>query len=270
MKGKLLSIYKPVGVSSFKALGELKKKYNTKKVGHMGTLDPLAKGVLAVAVGEATKLIPYVVTEPKEYECEITFGIETDTLDAEGLTEDIVAEQVDFASDDLNAVLKGFKGRYDQVPPVYSAVHIDGKRAYDLARKGKIKEGDLKSREVECFEIELISFELPVVKLRLVVGSGFYVRSLVRDVARELKVKAYMSGLKRTKVGEFKGEGEMNVEEVLVNHSRVDLDEEDFKKVRNGVEIAGSGDLVLGYYNNELVAILRGEDSVLKVVKNLL
>lgn len=270
MKGKLLSIYKPVGVSSFRALGELKKQYDTKKVGHMGTLDPLAEGVLAVAVGEATKLIPYVVTEPKEYECEITFGIESETLDAEGLDDNVVAEEVHFSQDDLEAALGSFVGKYDQVPPIFSAVHIDGKRAYDLARKGEIKEGDLKSREVECMEMEILKFELPVVVLRLVVGSGYYVRSLVRDLARELGVKAYMSGLKRTKVGGFEGEGEMDFEKVLVEHTRIDLSEEDFKLVRHGMEIRGQGELVLGYYQDELVAILKAEGSGLKVVKNLL
>lgn len=275
MKGKLLSIYKPVGVSSFKALGELKKKYDTKKIGHMGTLDPLAEGVLAVAVGEATKLIPYVVTEPKEYECEITFGIESVTLDAEGIpdSERLNLIEYDFGLQDIEAVLRDFVGKYDQVPPIYSAVHIDGKRAYDLARKGEIKEGDIKPREVECFEIEVIKFELPVVVLRLVVGSGFYVRSLVRDLARALEVKAYMSGLKRTKVGNFEGEGEMNLEDVLVEHDRIDLTQGDFKKVRNGNSIKADSDLdglVLGYYEKDLVAILMSDGSGLKVVKNLL
>lgn len=274
MKGHFYSLYKPVGVSSFKALGELKKKYDTRKVGHLGTLDPLAEGVLAVAVGEATKLIPYVVTEPKVYECEIYFGLSTPTLDREGLDlHDLPVLEQSFSEGELEGALQHFVGEIDQVPPKFSAVHVNGERAYKLARKGE--EVKIKSRKVECFDLNLIYFDWPVAKIQLSVGNGFYVRSLVRDLALELDSEAFMLSLKRLSVGEFKNEGEMEVEKVLVEHDRVDLNEEEFKKIRNGIKINNNDDyqgLVLAYYKEELVAILESveDGKMLKVIRNLL
>lgn len=285
-KNWLGAIWKPKGVSSFKVLGELKKDFGTRKVGHMGTLDPLASGVLPVAVGKYTKLIPYVNLLPKVYEVEITFGVPSQTLDAEGVSseelEDLRSKdwEPEFSEDDILKVVRGMIGKVEQVPPVFSALKIDGVRAYKLAREGS--DVEMKARQVECFGVDLLKvfkFEgLWKACLRVTCGKGYYVRSFVRDLCAELGVDGYMSELVRTQVGEFK-KNSMEVSDwksVLDVAGFVDLNLEEVERFRNGLEVVRQVDFEgtgVGMFEGGPVCILESEmvddKFILRVKKNI-
>jgi tRNA pseudouridine55 synthase len=287
------SVWKPKGISSFKVLGDVKKYFGTKKVGHMGTLDPLASGVLPVAVGKYTKLIQYVNLLPKEYEAEITFGVSSDTLDAEGVMESNLDKvrglDVEFGLGEVEKVLEGMVGEVQQVPPRFSALKIDGKRAYELARGDE--EFEMKSRQVECFGLKVVDFEevdgLWKLSLRVSCGKGYYVRSLVRDVCAELGVEGYMSELVRLRVGGFTesnsvrfGDDEIDLmvdwSEVLKGCEFLELSKFEVDEFRNGRSVDCSLDhfgVVIGFYEGEPVSILEvvedGGNMILKVKKNI-
>jgi len=251
MKGSFYALYKPVGISSFKYIAQFKRENEIKKIGHMGTLDPLAEGILPVATEEATRLIQYADLLPKVYECEIYFGAQSKTLDREpflnedGSLGDLPKCEQNFDKLQLEEKLSKYLGKIKQRPPIFSAVYIDGKRAYDLARKGKIEETQIKEREVECFEISLIDFVWPVARIHLKVGKGFYVRSLIRDLAKDLEAPAFMLSLRRLQVGVFKGKssegglGEIDLswQKVLQNQTVLELSETESRDLRNGKPI---------------------------------
>lgn len=185
-----------------------------KKVGHAGTLDPLASGVLVIAVGrESTKRIDQVVKKEKEYIATVKLGQTSETDDAEGVRDDdLIAENLKgIGRDHIEKVLARFIGHIKQVPPVFSAIKVKGKTAYKLARQGK--DPKLEPREVEIKEIELLDFQWPFIKIRVVTGPGVYIRSLARDIGNELGVGAYMSDLERTRVGEYTKEKSFTIEE---------------------------------------------------------
>lgn len=281
-----------MGISSFKILGEVKKKFGTKKVGHMGTLDPLAEGILPFAVGKYTKLIQYVNLLPKVYVAEVTFGVDSETLDAEGVAVDdlnVVRGSVnleDFDADEIDKVLSSMVGMIDQVPPVFSALKIDGVRAYDLARKGK--EVEMRSRKVECFGLSLLALVeddgLVKARVRVECGKGYYVRSFVRDMCAELGVKGFMSGLVREKVGSFDVENCLHVgfefgdisedldwENILSSDfERLELSESEVLRLKNGLSIEKEFDgFGIGVFGGEPVSLISGENGVVKVVKNV-
>lgn len=195
-----LVIDKPRDMGSTQVVSLTRRLFNAKKNGHCGTLDPFATGVLPIAFGEATKLVPYVTDGPKEYEFIIQWGAETDSGDSEG---QVVAESENYPSRaEIAAVLLDFRGKIKQVPPIYSAIHINGQRAYDLARAGK--EVVIPEREVEIYELELLA-ELPEHQARFRVGcsKGTYVRTLGQDIARRLGTFGFLRELRRTKCGNF-------------------------------------------------------------------
>ena len=194
----LLLLDKKSGLSSFDSLTRVKKTFATGKVGHTGTLDRFACGLLVVLVGRAVKLAFLFENLAKEYYGEIFFGAETDTLDPEGS----VIAQAPFPSPRaVEAVLGGFRGEILQSPPVYSAIHVNGRRAHELARAGKAPE--MKKRPVTIFELEILSWTPPVAKMRFLVSSGTYIRSLARDIALAAGSRGHLLALKRTKVGPF-------------------------------------------------------------------
>jgi tRNA pseudouridine55 synthase len=212
----IIAINKPIGPTSFDIVAKVRKITNTKKVGHAGTLDPLASGVLVVAVGrEDTKKISSIVEKEKEYVAEVTLGEESSTDDNEG--EKLLINGSVPELGDIKAVLLHFIGEIYQVPPIFSAMKINGKRAYKLAREGK--EVEMKSRKVEIKEIELLEYTYPILKIRVVTGPGVYIRSLARDIGRELGTGAYMSGLIRTRVGEFTIDKAKTIEEFEKKYS---------------------------------------------------
>jgi tRNA pseudouridine55 synthase len=198
----LLLLNKEPGLTSFDALRGVKRAFNTGKVGHTGTLDKFASGLLAVLVGKAVKLAPYTGLGEKEYLAVIRFGAETDTLDPEGA---VIAEAPLPSREELEAALPRFRGEILQAPPAYSAVHVGGERAYELARSGKAPE--MKKRPVTIHRLELLSFEAPEAAIRAVVSSGTYIRSLARDLALAAGSRAHLKSLTRTRIGGFTLEG---------------------------------------------------------------
>ncbi|MCX6781369.1 MAG: tRNA pseudouridine(55) synthase TruB [Candidatus Magasanikbacteria bacterium] len=200
-EGSIIALYKPVGPSSNQMLTKVKRAINIKKIGHAGTLDPLASGILVVGIGrEATKQLWKPEFGEKEYETVITLGAYSTTDDSEGektlqlVTEIPTREMVE-------TVINKFVGSFIQQPPTFSALKINGVPAYSLARKGKMV--TLGGREVTIHSIELLSYEWPYIALRVHCDSGTYIRSLARDVGAELNVGGFMSSLVRTRVGPF-------------------------------------------------------------------
>ena len=196
-----LNIYKPLGISSFAVVKKIKKYFKLNKIGHGGTLDPLAEGVLPIAVGKATKLISFIYSDIKEYEFEIKWGEQTTTDDAEG--EILYCSSFVPSEKEIKKALGDFKGEILQKPPKASAIKIDGQRAYKLLREDK--NFDLKEKKVYLYSSEIISSlsTKNTTKIKIKCGKGFYVRSFARDIAEILNTKGHVFSLKRTKVGKF-------------------------------------------------------------------
>jgi tRNA pseudouridine55 synthase len=197
----LILLDKPAGQTSFQALSNLKRTLGTRRVGHAGTLDKFAEGLLVVLTGRMTRLAGLAAAMDKEYLAVVTFGRQTDTLDPEGT---VVSEGPMPTREALEAVLPSFLGRMMQVPPAYSAVHVGGRRAYEAARKGQ--EVTLAPREVVIHSLRLVSFIPPAATLDVVCSKGTYIRSLARDVASRLSTCAFVSQLRRTRIGGFRVE----------------------------------------------------------------
>jgi tRNA pseudouridine55 synthase len=187
------------------------------KVGHAGTLDPLATGLLILCTGKATKQIEIYQAEEKEYVATIKLGATTPSFDLE--TEEDSQNDCSFVTEEIfKTAVKKFIGEIEQVPPVFSAVKVNGKRAFNYARKGETLE--LKPRKIVIRNIELISFQLPTAEIKVVCSKGTYIRSLARDIGEELKCGAYLTGLKRTRIGEYKVENAMTVTDFIENLNR--------------------------------------------------
>ena len=195
-----LNIYKPLNISSFAIIRRIKKKFNIDKIGHGGTLDPLAEGILPIAVGKTTKLIPFINSDVKEYEFEIKWGEQTSTDDREGK----IIERTDNIPtlENIKIKLKEFRGIIIQKPPKASAKKIKGQRAYNLLRQNI--DFELGEKNVQIFETKIINWENELItKIKIKCGKGFYVRSFARDLAEKLDSKGHVHSLKRTQVGKF-------------------------------------------------------------------
>ncbi len=209
----LMVINKPMDWTSFDVVAKVRNILNVKKVGHTGTLDPKATGVLVLCIGKGTKLVQDLTGLDKEYQCEITLGATSNTDDQEGELKPVEgANEVPIT--DIENILKEFTGTFEQMPPQFSAKKIGGKKAYELARKGK--KAELKPAEIIVHTIELLDYKWPILKLKVHCGKGFYVRSLARDIGEKLEVGGYLSALKRTKVGHFTIENAIGIEEADV------------------------------------------------------
>lgn len=197
-----LILDKPRGPTSFKAMRTAQRVLGVRTAGHGGTLDPMASGVLVVLIGEATKLSALVMDHDKVYQAEITFGVGTDTLDAEGaVTAEVGVEPGAVTRERLEAVLPRFVGDVMQVPPRYSALKVGGRTHMSRARAGE--EFAVEARPARCDFIEILALEPPRVRLEVTCGKGYYVRSLARDVGQALGLPAHLSALRRTRVGSF-------------------------------------------------------------------
>ncbi len=195
-----LILDKPEGVTSTQAVGICRRIFNAQKTGHGGTLDPLASGILPLAFGEATKTVGYVMEADKDYVFTIRWGSSTTTQDREG--EVTGTSDVRPAAAAIAATLATFIGEIDQVPPQFSAIKVNGERAYDLARDGETVE--LASRKVNLFAAELVDCPSPdLAVIRVTCGKGFYIRALVRDIAAALGAEGHVAALRRTRVGAF-------------------------------------------------------------------
>ena len=216
--GEIIGIDKPLGWTSFDAVkrirGAIQRRLGVKKfkVGHAGTLDPLASGVLVICTGRATRKISELQEGMKEYVAEITLGATTPSFDLE--TEIDVTFPFNHVTESLILdTLPSFTGRVMQVPPVFSAVKIDGKRAYSFARKGR--EVELKAKPLEIRELELMEFNPPVMRLRILCSKGTYIRALARDLGEALKTGAHLTALRRTRVGDIHADACWTIDEAL-------------------------------------------------------
>ncbi len=208
---RVILIDKPLEWTSFDVVNKLRKKLKIKKIGHAGTLDPLATGLLILCTGKMTKRIDEYQAQEKEYTGQLVIGQTTPSHDLET----IVSEAKDIAhitNELITVAARKFTGTINQIPPIHSAVKIDGKRAYKLARKGK--EPELKPRSVTVTEFEITSIELPIIRFRIVCSKGTYIRSIARDFGEELGVGAYLSKLCRTRIGQFQLKDALTIDAV--------------------------------------------------------
>jgi tRNA pseudouridine55 synthase len=195
----VLVVDKPKGVTSFDVVAQVRRAYHEKRVGHCGTLDPMATGVLPVCVGEATKLVPFLQAGQKEYLAEVLLGVTTDSQDADGQVTS--TREVAVSRERLTEALPRFLGKILQKPPMHSALRVNGKRLYEFAREGV--EIEREARPVEVHGLEVTSFEVPKIGLRVRCGKGTYIRSLAADLGEALGCGAHLTALRRTRVGRF-------------------------------------------------------------------
>ncbi|HET6644007.1 MAG TPA: tRNA pseudouridine(55) synthase TruB, partial [Fimbriimonadales bacterium] len=210
----ILLVDKPVGISSHDAVYRVRKRLGIRRVGHLGTLDPLATGLLVMGIGYATRFLEYVPAEPKEYIGEIRLGISTSTQDAEG---EVLAEKPGegIVLADIQRAARSFLGETEQVPPMHSAVTVGGRRLYDLARKGI--EIERPARKIHVFAFDIWSVADGLARFRIVCSGGTYVRTVASDLGDLLGVGAHLASLRRSKVGEFKVEAAKASERVSGN-----------------------------------------------------
>ena len=277
----IIIVDKPPGLTSRDVVNVVSKKFNTKKVGHTGTLDPLATGVLVIAVNKATKLVDMLVSTDKEYIAECIFGISTDTLDSEGNI--LSVEDAMISESDIIDTLNSFKGTYIQEVPIYSAVKVNGRKLYEYARENiDIK---LPSREVNIYDIMLL--EKPTYKdnytkiiFKVKVSKGTYIRSLIRDIAKKLNTVGIMTNLRRVSQGKFKIEETVKLDNLtpekvipiknVLDIKCIELTDDIYKKVVNGAKIKNIYNMprVLFTKDNREIAIYKEtEQGYMKIDK---
>ena len=256
----IILLNKEKDISSFKAINNLKYKLKLKKVGHAGTLDPLAEGLMIVLVNDATKLSDLLLKQSKEYYAECELGYETDTYDSTGEKTQIFNGEVTADKEKIIKILEGFQGDYEQTPPMYSAIKINGKKLYDLARKGI--EVERKSKIVNIGYINRISVNGNKVGFYIHAGSGTYIRSVIQDFGRRLGTYATMTKLIRTKIGKFSLENAYTEKEIsdktvivsvkdIFDYSVLDITDDEYFKMRNGIKLnKGVADGYYSIYNN--------------------
>jgi tRNA pseudouridine55 synthase len=211
-EGQVLLINKPLEWTSFDVVRKIRNTIKIKKVGHAGTLDPLATGLLILCTGKFTKRINEYMAQEKEYTGTFTFGATTPTYDLESEPQDL-KDYSNITPEMLQDIAKRFTGELMQVPPMHSAIKKDGKRVYELARKGQTIE--LEPRRIVIKEFEFTAIELPVVHFRVVCSTGTYIRSLANDVGQAAGCGAYLSSLCRTRIGNFTLDQSMTMEQAL-------------------------------------------------------
>jgi|TARA_B110000438_G_scaffold22156_1_gene20046 tRNA pseudouridine55 synthase len=271
----MLVIDKSSGVTSHDVVSKLRKRFGERRIGHAGTLDPSATGVLIIGVGKATRLMRFATASTKTYETEIVFGVETDTLDADGKV--VLRHNMSFSSDDLLGASKKFLGDVEQIPPMVSALKVDGRRLHELAREGI--EIEREARKVRIERFDLTPTENPLVWRALVVcGPGTYIRSLGADLGKALGGGAHITNLRRTASGSFSiaeaqpvDDAELkSVGEMVRSMARLTLDDSDVAKVRNGALLpsdmmVGEGPWALFDGYGELVAVHERIEGIVKV-----
>lgn len=211
MKMGILLINKSKNMTSHDVVSILRKKLNTKKIGHTGTLDPMATGVLPICIGNATRVSDYIMEQGKSYIADLEFGKSTTTYDSTGETVNI-SDTKNFSYDQINEALSTFLGEIDQYPPIYSAIKVDGKKLYEYAREGK--EVDIKSRKVTIKNIKILQIDGEKLKIEVSCSKGTYIRSLIHDLGIKLGTFAHMTGLVRNRVGKFNIENSIDISNI--------------------------------------------------------
>lgn len=260
----LLVVNKPKNYTSRDVVNVLNKVFNTKTIGHIGTLDPLATGVLVCLIGKYTKLNNLLTMHNKEYIVDFKLGILTDTLDATGRVLDTSNNFI--KKEKLVRALKKFKKTYMQEVPMYSAVKVNGRKLYDYARHDE--EIVPPKKRVTIYDIELLDYEYDDVKIRCTVSKGTYIRALIRDICEYLKTYGVMTGLVRTKINDFKIEDAYTLDEIrngnykllsledFLDFKVIDLDEDNLNKIKNGnIYCDRENDYILFKYLNEDIAL---------------
>lgn len=280
----IVNIWKPAGMTSHDVVYRVRRAAGTRRVGHTGTLDPMAEGVLPICIGKATHAVDYVVAAKKTYECTLCLGKTTDTEDSTGTV--LSEKPVKVREEEVLKVLKSFEGECDQIPPMYSAVHHEGKRLYDLARQGITVER--KPRRVTFYEIRPIEIKIPLVTFSVTCSKGAYIRTLCKDIGEALSSGAHMTALTRTASGRFTAENAVKLsdfeeapEKYILNTAlvfshlpKVEADEADEKRIRNGVPVLNpyqeEGQYAVFSKSGDLLClsrgILEGEKHLLKMI----
>ncbi|MCQ2794333.1 MAG: tRNA pseudouridine(55) synthase TruB [Bacilli bacterium] len=262
MKHGILLVRKAVGMTSYDVIRVLKRQFKTKKVGHAGTLDPFASGLLIVGLNEGTKILPYLENQSKEYIAELTLGKMTDTYDVTGK----VIEQKKpkkHTKEEIRAVLESFLGEIKQVPPIYSAIKLKGKPLYKYARKNQAVK--VKERTQHIYDIKLIHYEDNQIIFYAKVDKGTYIRSLGVDIAKKLNEVGYLSNLERNGIGEYKIAESKKLECILEKHV-IEIKDAlkfkqvkcpDYQKIKNGapIKLACHDDYVIMTHQGVAVAI---------------
>ena len=283
----ILIVNKPSGITSRDVVNIVGKTLNTKKVGHTGTLDPMATGVLVLCIGNALKVCELITANDKEYIAKVILGIETETLDT---TSPIInTKKTNITKEEIEKVLNSFKGSYLQEVPKYSAVKINGKKLYEYAREGK--EIELPKKMVTIYDIQLVSDityynDTTSFYIKTTVSKGTYIRSLIRDIGYKLNTYGCMDSLERTRQGIFNIDNSntleeiknnnyklLSIEESLPNIPLVEVDNKTLFKIRNGVKLKKffAGDMAIIKDKNKVVAIYKNdlnESKLFKMIDN--
>jgi tRNA pseudouridine55 synthase len=260
----ILNVLKPPGMTSFDVVGHLKKVLAEKKIGHTGTLDPGAAGVLPVCVGSATRAVGYLTEKDKLYRAELTLGIATDTQDSFGNV--LYRKEPDVTEEQIMEVMKGFMGRQLQIPPMYSAIKVEGKRLYELARSGITIER--KPREIEIFKIDIIEINGDKILFDVLCSKGTYIRTLCSDIGEKLLCGGHMSFLLRLRSGEYDLLSSLTLEEIsdsfrdgslkdkilktdtaFSSFDSISLEADDEKRLCNGVAVKLGAEVTISERN---------------------
>lgn len=276
-----LNIYKPVGMTSHDVVSVLRRVTKIKQIGHTGTLDPFAEGVLPICIGKATRLIEYL-QDDKEYLATVQFGAATNTFDLDG--EKVFTSDKKVSRDDIKEGLKSFEGEISQLPPIFSAIKVKGKKLYEYARKGE--EVEIQPRKVVIENIELKNFdeELQQAQILLKCSKGTYIRSIANDLGKKLGCGGYLIKLIRTQAGKFRVENSVQLDGIdvesnlinpldILNLPKIAVDNDDLARIKNGMPIYKTcdkiGNFVSLIYNDVeicAVGIADGEKIKLKKV----
>lgn len=266
----IILINKEKGKTSRDIVNQICKKFNTRKVGHTGTLDPLATGLMVVCLNDGLKLVELLTGHDKEYIAKVTIGIQTDTYD---ITGNIIKEEknISIKKEELVKTLNSFIGSYNQVVPKYSAIKVQGKKLYEYARSNI--DVELPSHLVHIKKIELLDLNSNSFTFRVLVSSGTYIRSLINDIGEKLNIPMTMEELTRTKVGEYLLEDASTLDNIRVipiidalNIRKIEVDEKLLKKVSNGVRLQNiyHEEYIMFTYHGRPVSIYQNEGEIIK------
>lgn len=250
----IIVVNKSKGCTSHDIVYKAKKMFN-EKVGHTGTLDPMAEGVLPILVGKGTLMSKYLINHDKKYVVKLQLGIKTNTADSEGKTIEEQPVNIELLEkENIINILKSFIGKQEQIPPIYSAIKVNGKKLYEYARKGQ--EVELKPRQIEIYDVNLIAYsvEKKQIEFEVFCGKGTYIRSLCEDVAAKFGTVGYMMALKRIQVGDFKIENSVTVEEL----DKIKDNEEFIKDKFISVEDVFKDKMIINLDDRKLQLFLNG------------
>lgn len=273
-----LNVYKPRGLTSHDVVARLRRITKIKQIGHTGTLDPFAEGVLPICIGRATRLIEYLADD-KAYEGTIQFGFSTNTYDLEG--EVVNTSQTKVTQEDVERALNGFRGEIEQIPPVFSAIKVNGKKLYEYARKGE--DVEVPSRKVTIYKLELLSFDEETQQARVLIecSKGTYIRSIANDLGEALGVFGHLVKLVRVKAGFFELDTTVDLDSLdleivknnlleplkVLNYSIKEISEKELSLVKNGMKLFADGfaegEFVLLTYESNLVSVACFENGCL-------